>query len=139
MDVQRDELQRAQAEQRKRQEQLEALPPQSAKRADALRALELAQIKTNAWSATVGANDAMQRYVRARLQEQRKHELELDNLSAEQVRNGLDDAQLQQERSDIEQKQQQYNQLRDQQTPKPAGCMASWTMPARPANACRTC
>jgi potassium efflux system protein len=114
MDVQRDELQRAQAEQRKRQEQLEALPPQSAKRADALRALELAQIKTNAWSATVGANDAMQRYVRARLQEQRKHELELDNLSAEQVRNGLDDAQLQQERSDIEQKQQQYNQLRDQ-------------------------
>ncbi|MEN9454770.1 MAG: hypothetical protein RL210_289 [Pseudomonadota bacterium] len=114
MDVQRDELQRAQAEQRKRQEQLEALPPQSAKRADALRALELAQIKTNAWSATVGANDAMQHYVRARLQEQRKHELELDNLSAEQVRNGLDDAQLQQERSDIEQKQQQYNQLRDQ-------------------------
>ena len=114
MDKQRDELQRAQTEQRKRQEQLEALAPQSPKRAEALRALELAQIKTNAWTATVGANDAMQRYVRARLQEQRKHALELDSESAAKVRNGLDQAQLQQELGDIEGKQHQYNQLRDQ-------------------------
>ena len=114
MDSLRDQLQRAQAEQRKRQEQLEALPPQSPKRADALNALELAQMKSDAWSATVGANDAMQRYVRARLQEQRKHTLELENLGATQAHGGFDTPQVQQERAEIEQKQQEYNQLRDQ-------------------------
>lgn len=115
MENMREELQRAQADQRKRQEQLEALDSQSPARGVAAKSLELAQMKTEAWSAILAANDAHLRYIRARQQELRARTLELQSGANSQAQEGIfNPAMLTEELTRIDRQQQQYNKSRDQ-------------------------